>query len=80
LPHLFAINVQHAMIKAGLGIAVLPHFIGKTGSSLVAILPDVVKIRRAFWIVVHQDMNKIARARAVIDGLVETAKADRTLT
>ncbi len=74
-----SINVQHAMTKAGLGIAVLPHFIGNNDSSLVAILPDVVKIRRAFWIVVHEDMNKIARIRAVIDWLVEIANADQTL-
>lgn len=74
-----SINVQHAMTKAGLGIAVLPHFIGLNDSSLVQILPKIVNIRRAFWIVVHEDLAKIGRVRAVIDWLVERAALDNTV-
>jgi DNA-binding transcriptional LysR family regulator len=75
-----SINVQHAMTKAGLGIAVLPYFIGQNDSTLVPVLPEVTKIRRMFWIVVHEDLSKVARVRAVMHWLTEIANADMTLT
>jgi DNA-binding transcriptional LysR family regulator len=74
-----SINVQHAMTKAGLGIAVLPYFIGLNDKSLVPILPQAVEIRRSFWIVVHEDLSKVARVRGVMDWLAEVVAADVTL-
>ena len=74
-----SINVQHAITKAGFGIAVLPHFIGLNDNSLVPILPETINIRRAFWIVVHEDLSKVARVRAVMDWLTDIVTADVTL-
>jgi DNA-binding transcriptional LysR family regulator len=74
-----SINVQHAMTKAGLGIAVLPYFIGQSDQSLVQCLPDIVKIERSFWIVIQEDLSKISRVRAVIDWLTEIAKPALTM-
>lgn len=63
-----SINVQHAMTRSGLGISVLPNFIGALDNTLRPILP-VVQIQRNFWVVVHRDLAGVARVRAVIDWL-----------
>lgn len=66
-----SINVQHAMTRAGAGIAVLPDFIGQNDPQLQSLLDDKVHIRRTFWIVVHHDLRRVARVAAVIDWLDE---------
>lgn len=64
-----SINVQHAMTRAGAGVSVLPHFIGRQDKELAPLLADAVVIRRTFWVVVHRDLARVARLRAVIDWL-----------
>jgi DNA-binding transcriptional LysR family regulator len=56
---------------AGLGIAVVPCFLGGTEPALVRLAPDVVGTRD-ISLVVHPDLARIARVRAVIDFLVES--------
>jgi DNA-binding transcriptional LysR family regulator len=63
-----SINVQLAMTQSGLGVCVLPNFIAAFDDNLVPIIPDT-EIRRSFWVVVHRDLAKVARVRAVIDWL-----------
>lgn len=63
-----SINVQLAMTRSGLGVCVLPHFIGMLDDTLNPII-STIHIRRSFWIVVHRDLAKVARLRAVIDWL-----------
>lgn len=70
-----SINVQHAMTRANLGVAVLPRFIGVADPALVALLPDQVEIRRSFWIVVHADLRRVARVNAVVEWLRDLAGA-----
>lgn len=74
-----SINVQHAMCNAGLGIAVLPHFIARQCPGLLPVLPDAVRIRRSFWIVVHRDLATIPRIRTAIDWLKQVAQEARPL-
>lgn len=74
-----SINVQHAMTVAGLGIAPLPHFIGRQSRDLVPILPEHVRVKRTFWIVVHSDLQRVARVRAVIDWLRTVVMKNRGL-
>lgn len=74
-----SINVQHGMTKAGLGIAVLPFFIGRKDNSLAQLLARQVEIKRTFWIVVHEDLSKVSRVRAVMDWLAEIALVDPAL-
>lgn len=74
-----SINVQHAMTVAGLGVAPLPHFIGRQSRDLVPILPDLVRVKRTFWIVVHSDLQRVARVRAVIDWLRTVVMENRGL-
>ena len=74
-----SINVQHAMCRAGLGIAVLPHFIGRQSPGLVPILPSEIQLRRSFWIIVHRDLAHLERIRTAIDWLKGTVQDARAL-
>ena len=60
-----SINVQHRLIASGAGIGVLPVFVGDRDPSLMALLPDLVEIRRSFWLVTHSDLRRLARIEAV---------------
>jgi DNA-binding transcriptional LysR family regulator len=65
-----SINIQHRMTAGGLGICVLPLFIAKQDSSIVRLCPDV-SITRSFWLVIHQDLKRVARVEAVSQWLSE---------
>lgn len=74
-----SINIQHVMIKAGLGIGVLPHFIGQQDTLLRPLLRQELRISRSFWVVVHSELQHVSRIRAVSDWLDELATAKRSL-
>ena len=76
-PHITSssINMQHAMTHAGLGIAVLPWFMGLADPALVPLLPERVSITRSFWTVVHADLRRVARVAAVLEWLREITLA-----
>lgn len=62
-----SINAQHQMIASGIGIGVLPCFIGDRDQRLTRIFPDRAEITRSFWMVVHKDARHLAR----VDGFVQ---------
>ncbi|MBH1993185.1 MAG: LysR family transcriptional regulator [Sphingomonadaceae bacterium] len=66
-----SIIMQQRMIAEGAGIGVLPDFIGRRDSALVALMPDQVEITRSFWLVMHGDLRKLARIAAVAGWLQE---------
>ena len=72
-----SINVQRELTRAGLGVSVLPNFIGSMDEQLIPVMPSI-QIKRSFWIVVHRDLAKVARVRAVIEWLDQLVR-DRTL-
>jgi DNA-binding transcriptional LysR family regulator len=59
----------------GLGIAVLPCFLGDPEATLQRLTPQVVGGRPVF-LVVHPDLARVARVRAVMDFMVETFARD----
>ena len=60
---------------AGLGIALLPCFLGDRDPSLLRIvLPD--EPRRGLWLTVHRDLQQSPRVRAVLDVLAAMLAAD----
>ena len=59
------------MTRAGAGIAVLPHFLAANDPQLVQILPDIVRLERAFWLTIHEDVHVLARIRAVSQFLAD---------
>ena len=64
-----SIVAQWQMAREGAGIAVLPHFIAGGDANLTSVLDDEVRIERAFWIAIHEDVHGTARVRAVSDYL-----------
>ena len=59
-----SINVQHAMIRSGAGVGILPDFIGANDSALSSVLPEVT-LTRSFWLVTHADGHQTPRIQAV---------------
>lgn len=74
-----SINAQHSLIASGSGVGVLPCFIGEQDPDLASILAPNVEITRAFWLVVHQDMRRIARIDAFIEWIGRVTQTCRPL-
>lgn len=61
---------------AGMGLTVLPCQLGDPEAGLVRLSPESLG-HRTLCLVVHPDLAKVARVRAVIDFLVEVTARDR---
>lgn len=68
----------HSAVRAGLGAAVLPFFIAGAAPDLVCLRRDGVP-PRDLWLVVHEDVRRSPRIRAVMDVLIEILGRDRSL-
>lgn len=64
-------RVHHAACKAGLGVAILPCLAGDRDPDLVCLLPPQRVLSAELWLVVHRDVARTARVRAVMDFLVD---------
>lgn len=62
---------QQTAVATGAGLALLPLFSAKTNPALVPVLPDEVIVRRELYLGVHQDIEHLARVRAVTRFLTE---------
>lgn len=71
-----SINAQHGVLASGNGIGILPCFIGDADRSLVKVLPDI-RILRSFWVVTHQDTQRLKRVRAFRSWLGDIAQRHR---
>ncbi len=60
---------QVSAAKAGLGLAVLPHFLGAE-AGLQAVMADI-GLNQAIWLVVHSDLSASRRIRIVADHMVK---------
>jgi DNA-binding transcriptional LysR family regulator len=69
------VSVLNAVI-AGFGISVLPCFLADAEPTLRRLTPQVLGSRE-ITLVVHPDLAKVARVRAVIDFLTEVAHRER---
>ncbi|MFL5185302.1 MAG: LysR substrate-binding domain-containing protein [Microvirga sp.] len=55
---------------AGYGLCVLPHFLARRFPGLEPVLPEVVRLKRTWWLLIHEDQKDLARVRLVVDFLV----------
>jgi DNA-binding transcriptional LysR family regulator len=55
---------------AGVGVAVLPHYLSRLLTRLVRVETESCPVKRKLWIVMHQDVRRAARVRAVADELI----------
>jgi len=55
---------------AGLGVAVLPHYLSQSHRDLYRIDEQACPMRRKLWLVMHDDVRRSPRVRSVADGLI----------
>lgn len=64
-------NAILEMVKAGLGLSIIPANIAGTGDELTAVLPELFSIRVPVWLVTHRELLTNPRIRLVFDVLAE---------
>ena len=67
-------------VRAGVGVAGLPCFLGERDPDLVRIDKDVPAFARDVWLVVHRDLRKTPAVRAVMDFVAAVVFEDRNLS
>ena len=67
-------------VRAGVGVAGLPRFIGDRDHDLVRVSEDVPPFARDIWLVVHRDLRKNAAVRAVMDFATVVVSENRELS
>lgn len=71
---MFALRVdndaaQFAAIQAGFGIGICQTVVARRDPALVRILPDALDLPLPIWVVMHEDLRRGGRYRAVFDAL-----------
>jgi len=72
-----SVIAQAQAVKAGLGIAVLPCFLGSVVGGLVPLLSQEVDIQRTFWLVAPPERRELARVKALWDFVREVTEVNR---
>jgi DNA-binding transcriptional LysR family regulator len=53
-----------AMLRTGIGVALLPEFMAKEVAGLVALSAPIDELQTPLWILTHPDLRNTARVRA----------------
>jgi DNA-binding transcriptional LysR family regulator len=67
-------------VRAGVGVAALPRFIGDRDHDLVRIDEDVPPFARDVWLLVHRDLSKNPATRAVMNFVSNVISENRHLS
>lgn len=65
---------QQAAVVSGAGIGMLHVLSAGPDQRLVRLLADEIEARHAYWLVVHADLQRVPRVRAVIEFLDDLAR------
>ncbi|MHB9117818.1 MAG: LysR family transcriptional regulator [Burkholderiales bacterium] len=65
------LETQWAAARAGVGIALLPHFLGDRDNSLQRLAVDDPDRVQEVWLIVHDDLRNAPAVRVVMDFLVD---------
>lgn len=68
------LQTQLTAARAGLGLAVLPHYLGDSEPGLQRYAVTQKPISRDVWLLVHRDLRQVAAVRAVMEFLVSCLK------
>ncbi len=69
-----------AMARAGLGLVVLPCYVGDTDPGLSRVAPEPADEHiMDLWVLTHPDLRAAARVRAVTEHIADCVIADRDL-
>lgn len=66
-----SLMAQLTAARAGAGLCVLPHFLARQFLELHLVLPDTARLRRTWWLLVHEEQQDVARVRHVIDFITD---------
>jgi len=69
---------QAQAVRAGAGIAILHDYIARSCPELVPVLPEL-RVRRAYWLVIHEAMRDLVRVRAVSEFIGDAVQAERAI-
>ena len=69
----------HEAARAGLGVAALPRFLADDDPMLTEIETAEPPVSREIWLLVHPDLRRSPRVRAVMDALVSIVERDRAV-
>ena len=74
-----SVTAQMEAVISGLGFGLLHCFAVNPRMRLVRVLPEVVEVVRSYWMIVHTDLARVPRIRAVADFVAQQARsqADR---
>tara|TARA_B110000114_G_C15066735_1_gene387774 strand:+ start:460 stop:1365 length:906 start_codon:yes stop_codon:yes gene_type:complete len=70
---------QYSAIKSGLGIGVLPCFVGDLDNELIKLHPQEIDIVRSFWLVTHPESKRLSHVATVWDYLKKLVKQQESL-
>lgn len=65
------ILAQLQAARAGLGVCILPYFLAAGCPDLKLVLPDVVRLVRSWWIMVHEEQKNLSRVRITADFIAQ---------
>lgn len=66
-----------ALARAGLGVAALPCYLGDRDPALRRLTRPVVEMESALWLLIHPDLRRRVRLRALLDFLAPRLQAER---
>ena len=60
-------TIMHQMIKLGLGVGMLPHYLGDSDAELVTLFTLPEKTNKELWILTHPDLRNVGRIRKFME-------------
>ena len=65
------LSLQRDAARAGLGVAALPHFMGRADPELAWLAAEAAPAPRELWLAVHPDVRRSPRVRLIADLVAE---------
>jgi DNA-binding transcriptional LysR family regulator len=72
-----SVAAQMEAVASGLGFGMLHCFAVRPHMRLVRVLPEAVDIVRSYWMVLHHDLARVPRIRAVADFVAEQVRTEK---
>jgi DNA-binding transcriptional LysR family regulator len=69
-------SARLAAARVGVGIALVPCMVAEGITGIVRLLPDEVIPGVDLWLLVHRDLARLAKVRAVLDFIYDRAQAE----
>jgi DNA-binding transcriptional LysR family regulator len=70
--------IQLSAVRAGAGMAVLPCYVGDAELGLVRVADRIAELDAVHWLIVHRDLRRVPRVRAVMDWIRDIFSSQRS--